>query len=355
MPVPEREIRLQPVSRCCVCGAEGKVAYSGLSDRLFGVPGTWTLKYCEDAQCGTHWLDPRPVDEDLPSLYANYYTHQEVSCSQKANGLKAALKHLWRRACDSYLQRQYGYAGASRVTDRFLGNLLRLNPVWCADLDFSVFYLREQRDGRLLEVGFGSGAMLHEMARRGWQVSGVEFDRQAVDNATAQGLSVRHGSLQEQKFRENSFDVIVMSHVIEHVPDPKALIAECSRILAPGGRLILVTPNIAGTMHREFGKNWLHLDPPRHLNLFTPASFRRLVAQAGFVDVDVKTSVRDAGNLWLASTSLASQNSYAMVPAVGGEKLRAALAAWYYGLRFRMGIASGDELVAVAQKTGASS
>src|SRR5206468_4239492 len=138
------------------------------------------------------------------------------------------------------------------------------------NFEFSVFYLPSMRDGRLLEIGVGSGQMLAAMRTHGWQVEGVDLDPAAVRNAQAKGLPVKLGTLEEQNYPDCSFDAIVMSHVIEHVPAPVSFLNECRRVLKPHGRLVLITPNSDSLGHRLYDRNWRGLEPPRHLHIFNP-------------------------------------------------------------------------------------
>jgi SAM-dependent methyltransferase len=85
-----------------------------------------------------------------------------------------------------------------------------------------------------------------------------------------------------------------MSHLIEHVYDPGALLEECYRILKPGGRVVIVTPNTQSVGHRMFGKYWRGLEPPRHIYLFSIASLKRLGSKAGFDILSARTTIRGA-------------------------------------------------------------
>ena len=87
---------------------------------------------------------------------------------------------------------------------------------------------------------------------------------------------------------------MLLSHVIEHVHDPLALLGEIRRVMVPGGHLFCATPNGSSWGHRMMAANWNFLDPPRHLNIFSVPSMRRVCADAGFSNVSVHTSIRGA-------------------------------------------------------------
>jgi SAM-dependent methyltransferase len=97
------------------------------------------------------------------------------------------------------------------------------------------------------------------------------------------------------------YDVITMSHVIEHVPEPLQLLSECHRILKPGGRLVALTPNTQSTAHRKFRKNWFYLEPPRHLQLFNAVGLGRLARNAGFVSTEMASDCHGAAFNFVAS------------------------------------------------------
>jgi ubiquinone/menaquinone biosynthesis C-methylase UbiE len=139
----------------------------------------------------------------------------------------------------------------------------------------------------------------------GWNVAGVDFDPVAVEVAVSQGLEVALGSIKEQAYPEACFDAVVMSHLLEHVHDPFTVMNECFRILRPGGRVVVTTPNSAGAGLKQFGAAWRGLEQPRHLQIFTGAALGTLAKRSGFRKVDIWTSTRIARVIYLASTETA--------------------------------------------------
>lgn len=301
-------IRTEPKPDCILCGQHGDIFYSDLHDRLFGVPGKWTLKKCPDTDCGLVWLDPAPRKDELWKAYATYYTHQDNNI-RSANVIKRAY-HFIR---DCYLSLTYGYfAGLNQSRFKRLGLIMYLFPGRRADVDFSVMYLPAQPQGRLLEIGCGNGQMLNFMGSLGWQTEGIDFDPAAVSNAQGKGLNVALGSLEQQNYQDNIFDAVMISHVIEHVPAPKSLLSECYRILKPGGVLSMVTPNIESIGSNVYRRSWLHLDPPRHLILYNGRALLTLARKAGFIDIKTRTTIRDAHALFWASYSISRCGVFTM-------------------------------------------
>lgn len=292
------EIRTKECPDCYICGAKGELLYQGLTDRLFGAPGKWNLKKCQNPDCGLIWTDPMPIPEDLVKLYKNYFTHDDLPKRD------SFLKSLYRHGVDGYLRQRYGYQNArTSQIDKLLGFLLYLLPGRRSVADASVMQLSAKSGGRLLEIGFGAGETLKRLQSLGWEVEGVDFDAAAVENARAKGLNVKVGDLASQAYPDSMFDAVISNHVIEHHPDPIALMKECSRILKPEGYLVFTTPNVLALGHRLYKTDWLCLDPPRHLYIFSPAALLRAAKESGFTEATC-TSTFHGGWFLLASRML---------------------------------------------------
>ncbi len=279
----EKQIRTAFRPECVLCGAIGNSVYLNLQDRLFGAAGIWQLKRCANRDCGILWLDPMPLAEDIGKAYADYYTHVE----REAEGKAGPVKQVYRQMKRGYRASRYGYKENCFV--RSLGKALYLLPLRRSEVDAEARLLRAVPQGRLLDIGCGSGDWLLCMRELGWQVMGIDFDEDAVSAARQKGLEVFCGVLEEQKFPGESFDAVTLNHVIEHVPQPIQTLAECVRILKKGAKLVMFTPNSASLGHRLFKQNWRGLEPPRHLHLFNPRSMKTLLKAAGFHEPSVRT------------------------------------------------------------------
>jgi len=277
-------VHVVEAAACPLCGASGRVRYGQLRDRTWGAPGTWSFRECD--ACGHLWLDPRPVPEEIGRLYESYYTH----------GVERASPLLgdgfWPR-CRRGVLEAYGYPGVARdSTERFLGRAMRfVPPVWeeCEEIVHSV---PGPPRGRLLDIGCGDGYFLRLMRDLGWTVQGLEPDPKAAAFARASGLDIIQSPLERASLASHAFDVITMSHVIEHVQDPVAVLEVVRRALTLAGTLFISTPNAKSWGHAQFGQSWYHLDPPRHLHLFTIRNLTACVARAGLSVVQARTTAR---------------------------------------------------------------
>jgi SAM-dependent methyltransferase len=287
-PSAEEQIRSAPCPICLLCGSGGEVLHHGQRDRLFGAGGLWDAKKCSNPQCGLVWLDPMPLAEDIGKAYASYYTHASPNDAKQAGLLKRIYLQMER----GYWAAKYNYLnGPGSFAVKTLGKLLYLFPIRRNTMDAEARHLHAVPNGRLLDVGCGSGDWLLTMRGFGWQVQGMDFDENAVKAARQNGLDVGCGSLEQQEYPDNSFDAVTLNHVIEHVPDPVGTLAECARILKPGGKLVVLTPNSSSLGHSVFKQNWRGLEPPRHLHIFSNRSMRLLLARAGFKQISIHPQI----------------------------------------------------------------
>lgn len=274
------EMRSRACPQCYLCGTQGKELYAGLTDRLFGAPGVWNLKQCLNDGCGLIWLDPVPTEEDIALAYRSYYTHQSEVAKKKIGIAVLAYRILW-------------------------GILVRATGLIKEQQAIRTRYLGEQVPGKLMEIGCGAGDNLVLMRTLGWVVEGVEIDPIACLKARQMhGLTVHEGTLESRNYPENSFDAITMNHVIEHVFDPVAILKECFRIIKPGGKVVVITPNTDSWGHHEFQENWRGLEPPRHIHIFSPKSMKKCAEAAGFESMEVRTTPANADVITKASLHL---------------------------------------------------
>jgi SAM-dependent methyltransferase len=163
------------------------------------------------------------------------------------------------------------------------GAFLRLQELALRDAGF--FTLERKctptGSGRVLDIGCATGALLTMLKNRGWTVTGVELSGPQAEYCKHRGLDVRRGTLEECSFSAASFDVVLASHLIEHLNYPDSFVREVRRILKPGGRFYVTTPNIRGFQARFFKSRWRSAIFD-HLYLFSIRTLRLLLEQRGF-------------------------------------------------------------------------
>lgn len=137
--------------------------------------------------------------------------------------------------------------------------------------------------GKLIELGCGMGFLLKAFAEDGWDVTGIEPDRGFCEYIEKkQGLKALPTILEDSGIPENSVDVVVFLHVIEHVPDPLATLEAIHRVLKPGGHLVLETPRYDSLMFRLLQHRERSLSCDGHIYFFTTDTLRKLTEKAGF-------------------------------------------------------------------------
>lgn len=341
------DIHAEFLAKCPLCGhAETSVLHEGLKDRLFFAPGTWSFSRCP--ACRVAFLNPRPIPAEIHKAYTDLYATRKTPVDSSATGLIGAAKAYVRRG---YYAFKHGYTSGTTWMQRGAGAVLSLLPIWGSRLSSYIMGIPYQPGGRLLDVGSGVGELLRFMTSLGWTTEGVDNDPRVVEECRGRGLKVRLGTLEEIRYPDNHFDVIISSHVIEHVYDPVGFLSEVRRILRPGGKAYLRTPNLDSLGRRSFGDYWLGLEAPRHLYLFAPDSLKRVAELANLEPVTIESSARASHFIALVSRELRDHGRVAYrSPASIGSRLGAALHAVRVRLHLLLGDDVGDELLMVARK-----
>lgn len=289
---------LERVSPCPVCDAtERELLHSGLTDRMFGcAPGTWSLWRCRE--CGSAYLDPRPTEDTIALAYSDYFTHADAVTKPAA-----PLARLRDALANGYLNARYG--ACLRPASRLGTTVVPLFPLRRVRTDREVRHLnRPEGGGRVLDVGCGNGEFLVQAERAGWRAIGVDPDPHAVASCRRAGLNASHGTIETVDIPPGSLDAVTFAHVIEHLHQPRRALARARELLRPGGLLWLATPNMSSAGHAHFGRDWLGLDPPRHLVLFTRSALERAVTEAG-LEIVARPTASFTASIYAQSARLA--------------------------------------------------
>ncbi|MDI6738429.1 MAG: class I SAM-dependent methyltransferase [Nanoarchaeota archaeon] len=170
----------------------------------------------------------------------------------------------------------------------------RFNPI----IEFFIYVFRLKRKGdikryiergSILDIGCGRGLFLHIMKKDGWGTAGVEVNKETAFYASEMyGLNVAVGEPSNWNFPNESFDVITINHVLEHVHKPAEYIKKCKELLKKEGLLFIAVPNIS-SLQAVVGKElWFHLDVPYHINHFSTAGLLDLLKNNSFKILDIR-------------------------------------------------------------------
>jgi len=230
---------------CNFCGHQQAVHYLTLTDLRLKLPGTWDLMKCEN--CGLLFLSPQPTWEELSVHYPKEY--------------------------HAYLRKD------SKTTDFLRGFGLR-NRVK------SVLRRTTVNQGKLLDVGCATGDFLNKFQlMTNWEVVGLEIISDAAALARAKGLPIIEEELGNANLETDSFDVITLWDVLEHMADPASTLQICYDSLKPGGLLVIKCPDPSGREASFFKESWIGFEAPQHLFGFPKTILERKVKEIGFTEV----------------------------------------------------------------------
>jgi len=145
---------------------------------------------------------------------------------------------------------------------------------------------RHERRGKLLDIGCHLGMFLEVAKGAGWDVTGLEPSRWSVEQARSRGLDARHGTLDSVHFEDESFDVVTMWDVVEHLSDPLTELKRMHRILRPDGLLAVSTMNVDALFPRLAGRRWPWY-MQMHLVYFSRRTLHNMLTKAGYRVVEV--------------------------------------------------------------------
>jgi SAM-dependent methyltransferase len=253
---PNRDI---PDAPCPACGSTSSRSYlTGCRDLLCGVDGEWTIQEC--LSCGLLFTIPRSNDEQIAAFYPQHYPAYHPPEGVKPHSFLSIFK----------------WAASMPYRIRFGSPELRPTPFG---------------HKRFLDVGCGGGALLSAMQALGWSCFGIDLSEESIraSRKRAPQAFVKKALLQDL-CEESFYDLIVLSHVLEHLPNPISSLHHCLSLLRPGGKLVVVVPNIASAEAKLFSRSWLGLEIPRHLIHFTERTAKNVIERAGFQIENVRPS-----------------------------------------------------------------
>ncbi len=240
--------------------------------------------------CGLLYLNPRPTPADIGRYYPEQYY--------------AGVKPKTRTGIER-LAKQFSGTIKRWIREDFYGYPASVPSGWLRMLRKVCFWPEYVRravrgrdiipwmgEGRLLDLGCGEGANLSTLQEDGWDVHGIEMSKTAVAAARERvGNRIHHGTLETAPYADESFDVILLSHSLEHMFSPVATLERLRRLLQPSGLLVIAVPNVGSLEAKLFRKWWLPWDPPRHLYHFDSGTLRKTLERVGFKISRARTAV----------------------------------------------------------------
>ena len=227
---------------CILCGCQNR--------SLLFQKEEWTVFRC--CHCGLAFLDPRPTQAELGTLYKQCYFHE-----QYGQGLAVESLEMRRRISQE---------------------------------DHRVKFFRPyKKNGRVVDCGCGLGYFLHACRFYGYDVSGVDISDYASSYVKdVLRIPIQVGGVDEIQFENASIDVVTMWHFLEHTSNPRDYLKQVALWLKPGGLLVVDVPNYRGTDAQKYGNHWVGWQVPYHLFHFTPETIKDLLAACGFITIRTK-------------------------------------------------------------------
>lgn len=159
----------------------------------------------------------------------------------------------------------------------------KLNQYWWARRFYAKLIKRYRSSGKLLEIGCGLGHVLARLEDR-FETHGIDVSAYAIEQArrNTPRSALRVATAEEIESLPGPFDVIAAFHVVEHLQDPGAVLRTCAQMTAPGGLLVIATPNTEAPLAKRKGPRWYAHRDPTHISLKPPHEWLSLVRDAGY-------------------------------------------------------------------------
>ncbi|OQK18581.1 hypothetical protein AU255_12435 [Methyloprofundus sedimenti] len=265
---------------CPICGHQTYILFSAPCDYRKPIKSElYEVYWCDVCDYGQVW--ERPTKEKVSSFYEldSYYTHQDSAIN----------------------------VGKLEEKVSFFDKL-RTHVSWRIDrgedlMPHDAMSLLQGDSLTILEIGCGSGGNLLKFIEKGFSATGVEPDPEARKASKKAGLNVFDGTAEElpKVILNSKYDVVLMSHVLEHCLDVNTAISNVKSILKTNGVFIVETPNCMSHGFKDYKAAWPWSDIPRHLNFFTNSSLNSILSKHGFNVISTKYRgfCRQFSNSWL--------------------------------------------------------
>jgi SAM-dependent methyltransferase len=163
-----------------------------------------------------------------------------------------------------------------------LANIDELHPTWQKAIRKQVDLISSFPMKNILEIGCGEGILLSELKKREFAVFGIEPSTTAAARAMKRDIPILNGYFPSVNFSDKKFDLVILSHVLEHIEDPIEFISALKKSLSPNGRVLFVNTNYKGLLPVLFKKKWYAWEVEQHYWHFTPKGLVKILKPLGF-------------------------------------------------------------------------
>lgn len=341
-------MELEALSACPLCRDRQFFRWATIRDHQKATDETFTIVRC--AGCGLIFLNPRPARSALKQLYgSDYGPHTEDARENfrifdpDGTGFGRWKDRVKRDvfACALGYRSPERLSPGRRLTARcFRRRVLRAHyrlPRWA-------------EEGRVLEIGCGRGYFLSILRSLGWQPTGLEWDAEFARRVSREtGMPVLESPQSLEAVTDESFDAVLLWHVLEHVPDPVWMMRQARRVLKRGGELRLEVPNALSLSAALLKPYWTGIAEPRHFFHFAPGTLAVVLRAAGWTDFRVRTLAK--GNWWSSALRHRAEVVGGRVPERPWFEQRPARVAFHACSRVAARVGFGESLLVSAVRT----